>query len=54
MDVAAKQAFIRRKAQENRTDPEGVGIRWTRHAIAELANDGWGRKACNRCNDADT
>lgn len=44
MDTAAKQAFIRRKAQENRTDPEGVGIRWTRHAIAELANEGWGRQ----------
>jgi hypothetical protein len=45
MDVAAKQAFIRRKAQENRTDPEGVVIRWIRHAIAELANERWGRKA---------
>lgn len=45
MDAAAKQAFIRRKAQESRTDPEGAGIRWTRHAIAELANEEWGRKA---------
>lgn len=45
MDATAKQAFIRRKASENRSDPTGSGILWTRHAIAELANEGWVRRA---------
>jgi hypothetical protein len=45
MDTIAKQTFIRRKARENRSDPTGSGILWTRHAIAELANEGWVRRA---------
>lgn len=45
MDPTAKRAFIRRKASENRLDPTGSGILRTRHAIAELANEGWVRRA---------
>lgn len=44
MNAVAKQAFLQRKAQENRIDPDGTGILWTRHAIAELANEGWHRQ----------
>ena len=39
----AKQAFIQRIARENRHDAEGRRILWSRHAIAELANEGWNR-----------
>jgi hypothetical protein len=45
MDTTVKQVFIRRKARENRLDPNGSDILWTRHAIAELANESWGRGA---------
>jgi hypothetical protein len=48
MDVATKQSFIRRKAQENVLDPVGEGILWTRHGIAELANEGWTRGRVER------
>jgi hypothetical protein len=43
MDAAAKQDFIRWKARQNKTDPEGVKILWSRHGILELANEGWTR-----------
>lgn len=48
MDAAAKQVFIRRKAQESLHDPVGTGILWTRHGVAELANEGWTRKQVER------
>lgn len=41
----AKQDFTRRIARENRHDAEGSQILWSRHAIAELANEGWSRLA---------
>lgn len=34
-----KQNFICTKAVENRNDPEGHKILWSRHAITELLND---------------
>jgi hypothetical protein len=40
-----KQDFIREKARENYSDPEGNKILWSRHAIAELAEEGWSRRA---------
>lgn len=45
MDIVAKQDFIRLVARENQGDSEGVRILWSRHAIAELVNEGWTRKA---------
>jgi hypothetical protein len=39
MDHLEKQLFIRKKAAENRSDPEGAKVYWSRHAIAELIND---------------
>ncbi|NVM56743.1 MAG: DUF4258 domain-containing protein [Desulfobacterales bacterium] len=44
MDSETKQAFIRRVAKENQTDPEGVRILWSRHAVVELALEGWNRR----------
>jgi hypothetical protein len=43
MDTTAKQVFIRQKARQNKTDPEGARIRWSRHSIVELVNEGWTR-----------
>jgi Domain of unknown function (DUF4258) len=40
MDKGAKQAFIQSIARRNQTDPTGSLILWSRHAIAELANEG--------------
>ncbi len=34
-----KQNFVRTKAIENESDPEGRKILWSRHAITELLND---------------
>lgn len=34
-----KQNFIRKKAIENETDPEGRKILWSRHGITELLNE---------------
>ncbi len=39
MDRLEKQRFIRQKARENRDDPEGAKIFWSRHAIVEMIND---------------
>jgi hypothetical protein len=44
MDSEAKQAFVRRVAKENQSDPEGIRILWSRHAVAELAIEGWNRR----------
>jgi hypothetical protein len=44
MDSEKKHAFIRRIAQENQTDLEGAKIVWSRHAITELALEGWNRR----------
>jgi hypothetical protein len=38
-----KQDFIREKARQNQAEPEGGKILWSRHAIAELANESWSR-----------
>ena len=46
--MVEKQAFIRRKAAQNRKDADGAQILWSRHAIAELANEGWSRSAVER------
>ena len=45
MDAATKQQHIRRIAQQNRDDPEGSRILWSRHAITELVNENWEREA---------
>lgn len=42
-DAATKQAFIRLKAHQNQTHPEGSRILWSRHAIAELVKEGLAR-----------
>ena len=44
MDSETKRAFIRRVAKENQTDPEGVRILWSRHAVVELVLEGWNRR----------
>jgi hypothetical protein len=44
MDSGFKQTFIQRMAEENRSDPEGTKILWSRHAVAELAVEGWKRR----------
>ncbi|MBS1253679.1 MAG: hypothetical protein MAG451_02732 [Anaerolineales bacterium] len=36
MDTYAKQSFIRRIAEENRSDPEGTRVVWSAHAVIEL------------------
>lgn len=43
MDARRKQEFIRLKARQNQTDPAGEKIRWSRHGIIELINEGWSR-----------
>lgn len=45
MDASAKRTFIRRKAHDSGIDPDGTGILSTRHAVAELANEGWSRQS---------
>jgi hypothetical protein len=44
MDSETKRTFIRRVAKENQTDPEGVRILWSRHAVVELVLEGWNRR----------
>lgn len=44
MNTIAKQVFIRRIAAENRSNPEGSKILWSRHAIAELVMEDWDRR----------
>jgi hypothetical protein len=43
MNSLSKQSFIRQKAQENRNDLQGEKVYWSRHAIAEMINDGLNR-----------
>ena len=43
MNRLGKQRFIRRKSLENRYDPEGARVYWSRHAIDEMINDGLSR-----------
>ncbi len=38
-----KQASIRWKAQQNRSDPGRSKIYWSRHAIVKLVNEDWDR-----------
>lgn len=44
MDSEFKQPFIQRVAEENRSNLEGTKILWSRHAVAELAVEGWNRR----------
>ena len=44
MDAKDKQRFIRRTARRNRADRLGRRIVWSRHGVAELANEGWTRR----------
>jgi hypothetical protein len=44
MDSKLKQTFIQRVTEENRSDPGGTKILWSRHAVAELAVEGWKRR----------
>jgi hypothetical protein len=43
LSIEEKQNFIRRKACQNRSDPEGQEILWSRHGIVELVHEGWTR-----------
>jgi hypothetical protein len=43
METEEKQSFIRRVARQNQVDVEGKKIRWSRHGITELVNEGWNR-----------
>jgi hypothetical protein len=43
MDIKSKQHFIHQKACQNSSHPEGAKIRWSRHGIIELFNEGWER-----------
>lgn len=43
MNTEDKQNFIRWKASQNQSDREGAKIRWSRHGITELVNEGWSR-----------
>jgi hypothetical protein len=40
MNVAQKQAFIQYVSAENQPDASGVRIRWSRHAVTALIEDG--------------
>ena len=44
MDADAKQLSVRQVAERNQSDPESRSILWSRHAIVELVNEGWGRE----------
>jgi hypothetical protein len=44
MDSELKKTFIQRVAKENQSDPGGTKILWSRHAVAELAVEGWKRR----------
>ena len=44
MTAVDKERFIHRVAYQNRSDPDGSKIRWSRHGIAELVNEDWSRK----------
>jgi hypothetical protein len=43
MTANEKQNFIRWKARQNQSDPEGTKILWSRHGIAKLIIEGWSR-----------
>ena len=45
MDTHNKGEFILWKARQNKADPEGAKILWSRHGIVELVNEGWSRVA---------
>ncbi len=53
MNRPDKQRFIRRKSSENRYDLAGAKVYWSRHAIAEMIDDGLSRseieKALETC-----
>jgi len=40
-----KEAFIRQKARENQSDPQGEKVLWSRHAIGKLVTEGLTRQA---------
>jgi hypothetical protein len=39
MNLSDRQAFIRQKAFQNRNDPAGAKVYWSRHAIVEMVRD---------------
>ena len=39
MQPQDKQAFIRAKAAENRIDPDGAKVYWSRHAVGEAVKE---------------
>lgn len=43
MNTEDRQRFIIQIACQNQLDPEGARIRWSRHGITELVNEGWDR-----------
>jgi hypothetical protein len=44
MTADEKEYLIRRVARQNRLEPEGSKIRWSRHGITELVNENWSRE----------
>jgi hypothetical protein len=42
--IDRRQTFIRQKAKENRPDPAGQKILWSRHTIAKLIVEGLSRR----------
>lgn len=41
MDRHDKQEFIRRAARQDTANPSEGRIQWSRHALVELAREGW-------------
>jgi hypothetical protein len=52
MNRLAKQRFIRHKAVQNRNDPEGDKVYWSRHGIAEMINDSLSRSEIEKALEA--
>ena len=44
MDAQAKETFIRAVSTRNGQDSAGRRILWSRHAVTELAEEGWARR----------
>lgn len=43
MSPFEKQRFIQQKAVENRDDPAGANVYWSRHAVVEMVKDALSR-----------
>lgn len=48
MNQLEKQVFVQQKARENRDDPEGARVLWSRHAIVEMIHDNLTRTEVER------